>query len=233
MTDSTRRQVRRDEDRSRYELVEDGSVVGYADFRSPGRGGPAAAHGDRSGPAGPGPRRRAGAGRARRPAQPGRAGDPGLLVRRRVHRRPPRLRRPARAPALLGVAGDVLGGRPVARGRATTSSCSALARSGDALDPHGATVDVDRGHRPLRRPALEGRPPAHRTTRWPPAGRRATDPASAGSASAETVCAGRPFFITVGVTHASCAPASSRATTASASVSPVTSSTFVSTSTTG
>ena len=36
MTDSTSRQVRRAEDRSRYELVEDGSVVGYADFRPQG-----------------------------------------------------------------------------------------------------------------------------------------------------------------------------------------------------
>lgn len=33
MTESPRRQVRRDDDRSRYELLEDGSVIGYADFR--------------------------------------------------------------------------------------------------------------------------------------------------------------------------------------------------------
>ena len=36
MTETARRQVRRDDDRSRYELIEDGSVIGYADFRNGG-----------------------------------------------------------------------------------------------------------------------------------------------------------------------------------------------------
>ena len=45
--------------------------------------------------------------------------------------------------------------------------------------------------------------------------------------------AGRPFFITTGVTQASWAPAASRAPTVWASTSPVTSSTLVSSSTTG
>ena len=61
----------------------------------------------------------------------------------------------------------------------------------------------------------------------------ATWPATPTSARAATVYAGRPFFITIGVTHASWAPASSRAATAWASVSPVASSTLASSSTTG
>ena len=55
----------------------------------------------------------------------------------------------------------------------------------------------------------------------------------AGSTRAATVWAGRPFFITIGVTQASWAPASRRRAMVWASTSPVTSSTFASSSTTG
>ena len=62
-----------------------------------------------------------------------------------------------------------------------------------------------------------------------PVSRRSTSAicaASAVSQSAVTVYAGRPFFITIGVIHASWAPASISAPIVCASVSPVASSTF-------
>ncbi len=121
-------------------------------------------------------------------------------------------------------------GRPRARAAATASSCSGLARPSATLTriscPSSSIVVSARrcGHRSIvvaRRPRL----PVSASMR---AARRS---ASAGSASAATVWAGRPFFITIGVAHASWAPAASSAATVWASTSPVTSSTFTSNAT--
>ena len=101
------------------------------------------------------------------------------------------------------------------------------------LHAHGVALD----RRPRRSRALDGqRSASGRARRACPSrarARRRAAAASTGSASACTVCAGRPFFMTIGVTHASCAPASSSAAIVWASVSPVASSTFASSSTTG
>ena len=108
-----------------------------------------------------------------------------------------------------------------------------LGPPGAHLHPHGEAGDVDGRRRPGRGPALERRAAdAERSRSRRPARRRPARP-SAGSASALTVWAGRPFFITMGVTQASWAPAASSAATAWARASPVASSTLASSSTTG
>jgi hypothetical protein len=69
------------------------------------------------------------------------------------------------------------------------------------LDPHRMALDLDGDVHAARTPRLPVSArirPAIRSTSW-------------GSHRAWTVCAGRPFFITIGVAHASRAPAASSA----------------------
>ena len=82
------------------------------------------------------------------------------------------------------------------------------------------------GHRSIVAPRTPSDPVSRAST-------SATCALSAVSASADTVWAGRPFFITIGVIQASWAPASRSALSVWASVSPVASSTFTSSTTTG
>ena len=105
--------------------------------------------------------------------------------------------------------------------------------SGADLDPDRVPVDDDGALLALLRPALhDGAAQAERPglahEHAPTAARR-----RAGSHSAWTVCAGRPFFITIGVAQASWAPAASSAAIVWAMTSPVASSTLVSSSCTG
>ena len=133
--------------------------------------------------------------------------------------------RPARRDPQPGRGPRAAAGRARAAARAA-SSCSAFTRAARSLTrtgwPSTSTTDL------LRGPAASARrpSPAARASRSRPRGRRHTAPASAGSHSAWTVWAGRPFFITIGVTHASLAPAAEQAATVWASTSPVTSSTL-------
>ena len=124
----------------------------------------------------------------------------------------------------------VRSGRPMRRAARAASSCSALARPGGDLDAHRVTVDVDLFDAPRAATARRGSAYTERSCLGrEQCGHRGLQ---RGIDERTDRVRGRPFFITIGVSQASAAPAvSSARSTVCAIVSPVASSTLASSNT--
>ena len=164
-------------------------------------------------------------------------------VRRSRHHRPARSHQPLRPPGPRS--GDPAARRPrpasdlaerpsgAAGDLRAASSYSALTRPGLTFTRTAWPSTSTWCDRRARRPALEALAPHPEGAGLARSARRRSGRPARGRPARDTVCAGRPFFMTIGVTHASWAPASSSAAMVWPSTSPVASSTLASSSTTG